>query len=62
MTERDLTVMSEFRDRVIEAEAKAAENARYGLRVNEDARRYKGRRGPQPGDTIERGGKKSIEW
>jgi hypothetical protein len=61
-TLHDLQAMSEFRDRVIEAEDEARERAKYGLRADEDARRYKGRPGPRPGDTIEHGGKKGVEW
>jgi hypothetical protein len=57
LTLYDLQAMAEFRDRVTEAEKDAAERAKYGLKVDEDVRRFKGRRGPRKGDTIVRGGK-----
>lgn len=50
-TMRDLIAMAEFRDKVIEYEKEAAERAKYGLRVDEDVRRFKGR-GPKKTDTF----------
>ena len=53
---RDLVGMSEFRDRVQEAEAEVQRKLKYGLPIDDSGRRYKGR-GPQKGDKIERGSK-----
>lgn len=55
-TAYDLQVMSEFRDRVIEAEAELQRKLKYGIALDDSGRRYKGR-GPRPGDTIERPGR-----
>jgi hypothetical protein len=50
VTTYDVQVMSEFRDRVVEAEAELQRKLKYGYAISDDARRH---RGPRPGDVIE---------
>ncbi len=56
MTMRDIIAMAEFRDQVLAAEQDAIDRAKYGLKVDEDVRRFKGR-GPRKGDVVEKTGK-----
>jgi hypothetical protein len=53
--------MAEFRERVVAAEAELQRKLKYGLPIDDNTRRHRGR-GPKPGDTIEHGGKRAVEW